>query len=270
MKNWKSLLLAIASLAGCRANAAILTAVPMQGGMVMPMVSYHSADGRIHVTMPLEMPQLTPLLVSDPGDSFDPEDPWFETLDPSRQGQSFSRRYGFVMDTMTDPLPANTQIWIRKTTGPAELKLFRYKGSTPKVFEPIFGTAGVTNALYWNGMMFHPVASAPPGTNGFTATFEVFLRDTTTGREIPNSSCSPLQFNWTNLSDGRPSLRLVPGCVVAWPAETATNWVLECAAAPNTALWTRVTNAPVLLDNELCVTVDGGSSHQFFRMRFAP
>ena len=107
MKNWNSLLLAVVALGSAPAvRAAILTAVPMQGGMVMPMVSYHAADGRLHVMMPPETPQLTPLLVSHPGDGFDPADPWFDALDPGRQGQSFSRRYGFVMDTVTDPLPA--------------------------------------------------------------------------------------------------------------------------------------------------------------------
>lgn len=67
-------------------NAAILTAVPMQGGMVMPMVSYHADDGRIHVMMPTQIPQLTPLLVSNPADGFDPADPWFDVLDPADGG----------------------------------------------------------------------------------------------------------------------------------------------------------------------------------------
>ena len=35
-------------------RAATLTAVPMQGGMVMPMVSYHATDGMIHVMMPAD------------------------------------------------------------------------------------------------------------------------------------------------------------------------------------------------------------------------
>ncbi len=33
-------------------QAATLTAVPMQGTMVMPMVAYHADDARLHVTMP--------------------------------------------------------------------------------------------------------------------------------------------------------------------------------------------------------------------------
>ena len=93
-------------------HGATQTTVPMQGGMAMPMVSYHSNDGMIHVMMPMEVPQLKPLLASNPGDSFDPADPWFSALDPSAQGASFSRRYGFVIDSMngSDPLPAGFEI----------------------------------------------------------------------------------------------------------------------------------------------------------------
>jgi hypothetical protein len=251
-------------------SAAVLTQVPMQGSMVMPEVSYSAGDGMIHVMMPGTVPQLTPLLVSNPSDSFDPADPWFNALDPSAQGASFSRRYGFVMDTMSDPLPANTQMWIRKLSGPADLKIYRYASSEPKALEPIFGTEGTTNALYWNGYMFHPVVAAPPGTNGLTAMFEVYLVDTTTGQPVANSSSGPLTFNWTNVSDGRPALNLAQKIVVAWPAATLTNWVLEAAATVNAATWNAVTNTPVTVDGQPSVVLDRNADQQYFRMRFVP
>ncbi len=97
-------------------------------------------------------------------------------------------------------------MWIRKLSSPANLNLYRHSTSVPKAFEPIFGTAGVTNARYWNGMMFHPTVAAPPGTNSYAATFEVYLLGTTTGQEVPNSSSGPLVFNWTNVPDGRPAV----------------------------------------------------------------
>jgi len=242
----------------------------MQGGMAMPMVAYHADDGRMHVMMPADIPQLTPLLVSNSGDSFDPAAPWFDALDPSRQGASFSRRYGFVMDAMSDPLPAGTQMWIRKLSGPVDLKIYRYSTSVPKAFAPIFGTRGVTNALYWNGMMFHPAIAAPPGTNSYTATFEVYLLDTTTGQDVPNSSSGPLVFNWTNASDGRPALSLASKIVVAWPAVTTTNWVLESASAVNATTWVTVTNTPVAVEGQPSVLLDPTATQQFFRMRFVP
>lgn len=251
-------------------HATILTGVPMQGGMAMPMVSYNSADGRMHVMMPMEIPQLTPLLVSHSGDSFDPTDPWFDTLDPSREGASFSRRYGFVMDAGSDPLPAGTQMWLRKLSGAADLKFYRYSASAPKALDPIFGTDGVTNARYWNGMMFHPVVTAPPGTNDYTATFEVYLIDTATGQEVANSSSGPLVFDWTNLPDGRPVLSLSLGMVVTWPSITTTNWVLESAGAVNATTWTTVTNAPVTVAGQSSVIVEGSATQQYFRMRYVP
>lgn len=251
-------------------QAAVLTAVPMQGGMVMPMVSYHAGDGRLHVMMPTEIPQLTPLLISHPGDSFDPADPWFDTLDPSRQGASFSRRYGFVMDPMSDLLPPGTQMWIRKLSGPPELGFHRYSASAPKAFEPIFGTGGVTNALYWNGMMFHPVVAAPPGTNSYTAVFELYLLNTVSGAEIANSSSGPLGLEWTNVPDGRPALSLAPGIIVAWPASTPTNWVLESASAVNASQWTLVTNTPVILDGQPRVVLEPSGAARYLRMRYVP
>lgn len=250
-------------------GAAVLTSVPMQGGMVMPMVSYSAADGMVHVMMPSTVPQLTPLMMSNPGDSFDPDDPWFGALDPSTQGKAFSRRYGFVMDANTDLLPAQTQIWVRKLSSSPELMAYRYQETMPKAFQPIFGTEGTTNALYWNGMMFHPVFAAAPGTNAFTATFEAYLLDTTTGLEVPGSSSGPVVFNWTDVPDGRPSLNTGSRVVVFWPT-SATNWTLEGTVSLGGGLWTLVTNTPTALEGQAAVVLDPRETRQFFRMRLAP
>jgi hypothetical protein len=267
----KCLLFAVVlSAAGVQSIFAVmLTQVPMQGSMAMPMVSYSAASGAISVMMPADVPQLTPLLVSNPGDSFDPAAPWFDALDPSVRGASFSRRYGFDMDAMSDPLPANTQMWIRKLAGPADLKIYNYL-SSPPTFIPVFGTDNTTNAVYWSGLMWHPVAAAPPGTNSYTATFEMYLVDTTTGQEVAGSSSGPLVFNWTNVSDGRPMLSLAKKIVVAWPSATTTNWVLESAAAVDATAWTSVTNTPVDVDGQPCVILDQTAAQQFFRMRYLP
>ena len=249
-------------------RAATLTSVPMPGGMVMPMVSYHASDNTIHVMMPSVVPQLTPLMMSNPGDGFDPADPWFGALDPSAQGLAFSRRYGFVMDSETDLLPAGMQIWLRKLSGSAGLSVYRYQETAPKALEPIFGTDGVTNALYWNGNMFHPVFAAAPGTNGFAATFEAYLLDTSTGQEVPGSSSGPLLFTWTDVPDGRPSLSIGSRVVVFWPT-SATNWLLEGTEAVGGGVWTAVTNPPVALEGQAAVVLDPGDTRKVFRMRLA-
>jgi len=273
MQSQKNLLCALAAVAVTggvsSALADTLNAVPMQGGMVMPMVSYHTDTGRLHVMMPLEVPQLTPLLVSHPGDAFDPADPWFDALDPSRRGLSFSRRYGFVMDTITDPLPANTTIWIRKIAGPPTLGFYRYSGSDPKAWQPIFGTDGTPDSLPWNGMMFHPGITAPPGIDPLTATFELFLAATDSGQELPESSSGPLTFNWTNVSDGRPTLDIALKLVIAWPA-SVTDYLLESADTPTASIWSSVTNNPVLLDGQSAVVLEPDAATKFFRLRETP
>ena len=251
------------------ACAATLTGVPMQGMMAMPMIAYLGEPGHLQVQMPADTPQLMPLLVSNPGDQFASEDPWYDFLDPSRAGLSFSRRYGFVMDTMTEPLPDNTAIWLRKLAGSPELGFYRYSGSAPKAWEPIFGTSGTTNALYWNGDMFHPGVTAPPGTNLLTATFEAILVDTATGQEISGSGSGPVVFNWTNVSDGRPALTIGARVVVVWPAAT-TGYVLESADSAASAGWATVTNTPLMLNGQPTVILEASAARQFFRLRRAP
>lgn len=249
--------------------AATLTSVPMQGGMVMPMVAYHAEHGQLHIMMDPNVPALTPLLASHPADSFAASAPWFDALDPARQGQAFSRRYGFVMDAVTDPVPENTQIWIRKLSGPPELGVFRY-AATPETWQPIFGTSGTTNALHWNGMMFHPCFTAPPGTNGYSATFQAYLLDTTTGLEVPNSASAVVTFNWTSVPDGRPTLGLGQRIVVFYPVTTTTNWSLEGTDALSGGTWSAVTNAPVNLEGQAAVVLEPGEARKFFRMKHTP
>ena len=252
------------------AQAATLTSVPMQGGMVMPMLAYHADHGHLHVTMPTEVPALTPLLVSNPADNFDPADPWYDALDPSREGRAFSRRYGFVMDTMTDPLPQGTGIVIRKLSGSPEIGLYRaHAMSLPHLWQPLFGTAGTTNTFAWSGSMFHPCVTAPPGTNAYSATFDAFLINTNTGVTIPGSGSDPFVLNWTSLPDGRPTVNIAARMVIAWPADAAS-WSLESADSLPSANWTPVTNSPVMVDGKPCVIIDGSGGNKFFRMRRLP
>ncbi len=250
-------------------QGAVLTSVPMQGSMVMPMVSYSATSGKVQVMVDPTIPQLIPLLASNPGDSFDPADPWFDALNPSRQGLAFSRRYGFVMNTASDPLPEGTGIWIRKLSGSPEVGLYRYRSTDPKAWEPIFGTAGSANALYWNGMMFHPAATAPAGTNTYAATFDACLANLATGEVVAGSASQPFTFGWTAVPDGRPALSISHRILVAWPAGTA-NGSLECADSPSAANWTPLTNAPVVLDGQPTVVLEGAATQKFFRLKITP
>jgi hypothetical protein len=257
------------SLAPVAAVAATLTTVPMQGSMIMPMLCYHASDGTLTIQVDPTVPQLIPLLVSNPGDCFDPASPWHDALDPSRQGLAFSRRYGFVMDIASDLLPAGTAIWIRKLSSSDGLGAYRYRSSALGTWEPIFGTAGATNALQWDGTMFHPAFAALPGTNAYTATFEAFLLDIGTGVPVPGANTGPFTFNWTAVPDGRPTLDIARKIVIGWSV-SSTNYVVETADTLPSSTWTPVTNTPVLLEGRMAVVLEAGAMSKFYRMRLAP
>ncbi len=271
-KTFRVVLIGAALLLGGHESSfgAVLTNVPMQGTMVMPEITYSEADGALHVKVDPTIPQLTPLLVSNPNDGFNPSDPWFAALDPSRQGLSFSKRYGFVMGPTTDPMPADAAIWIRKLSGSPGLGFYRaHAMSLPYKWEPIFGTEGTTNALYWSATMFHPCVTAPPGTNGFSAQFEAYLVNTVTGEEVADSGTGPFELNWTNVSDGRPQLAIGNKIVIAWPESTG-NWVLEAADNEAANNWTGVTNSPAMVDGKPTVIMEAGEGRKIFRMRKLP
>jgi hypothetical protein len=236
--------------------------------MIMPMIKYDAAEGRLRVTVDPAIPQLIPLLASNPLDQFDPADPWFSSLDPRAEGLAFSRRYGFVMDTTSDPLPSETAIWIRKLSGSPQLEIYRYRSSVPTVWEPIFGTAGSSNALQWDGMMFHPCVAATAGTNVHAAAFEAILADSLSGIEIPGTGTGPFELNWTTVPDGRPSLQI--GYKVAISCRVDSGWVLEASDALPAATWVTVTNSPVMIDGQSTVVLESSQGRKFYRMRRLP
>ncbi len=119
--------------------------------------------------------------------------------------------------------------------------------------------------------MWHVGVAAPPGTNTYAATFEVYVFNTDTGIEVPGSSSGPFVLNWTDVPDGRPQLDITvpaPGQIrLAWPA-TATNWALVSAPTPTTSSWSDVTNQPVVLDGQRTVTLQAPGVGMLFRMRY--
>ena len=166
----------------------------MQGGMLMPEVFYHADTDSVTVDLSHHRNRAahSPAGQPSPG-QLQPGRPWFDCLDPSRQGLAFSRRYGFDIATGSNDLPLNRQLWIRKLSGSPDLGIYDYRpNSTPKRWTPIFGTAGSATRPPWSGNMWHVGVTAPPGTNTYTATFEVYVVNTDTGLEVPGSSLRTL------------------------------------------------------------------------------
>ena len=254
-------------------QATILTAIPRQGGMLMPEVYYHADTDSVTVDLSAIgiIAQLTPLLVSNPQDRFDPADPWFEYLDPCRQGLAFSRRYGFDIAAMSDLLLANRALWIRKLSSSDGLSFYDYNDFvTPKTWAPVFATAGTSNAVHWSGLMWHFGVTAPPGANSYSAAFEIYVLDTITGLEVADSSTGPFALEWTDVPDGRPELTIartgVNQVTVSWPAATA-NWTLITSETLLATNWRVCTNTPVTLDGQSAVTLRPDGASQFFRLQ---
>jgi hypothetical protein len=274
------------------APATVLQLVPRQGGMLMPEVSYHADTDSVTVDLsglydqynnPI-IAQLTPLLVSHPSDRFDPEDPWYAFLDPSQQGRAFSRRYGFDMDpTMIGYVPENRALWIRNLGSSPELSFYDYMdemynpAGTGPTWNPILGTAGTSNAVYWNQGMWHLGVTAPPAppgtTNQYSATVEIFVVNTDTGAEIPNSSTGPFLLRWTAVPDGRPELAIrltsTNTVLVTWPA-SAVNWSLVSATNLTTATWSPNAAPVTINNNQASVVISNAAPQQFFRLQHLP
>jgi hypothetical protein len=257
-------------------RAGVLETVPRQGGMLMPEVYYHADTDTVTVDLSGVTSggnQLTPLLISNPRDSFDPASAWFDCLDPSRQGRAFSRRYGWDMDRWSDLLPANRALWIRNLGSSPELEFYDYNDYvSPLTWKPIWGTAGTSNATVWNRIMWHFGATVPPGSNVYSATFEVYVVDTTTGQEVPGSGSGPLPLTWTSVPDGRPVLTITnspPGAVtISWPA-SATNWSMFWTTNLLSTNWLAATNSVVALGSYSTVIFSNTLPRQFYRLQYS-
>jgi len=261
-------------------HAAVLNLVPRQGSMLMPEVYYHADTDSVTVDLSAigVVAQLTPLMVSNPNDSFASNAPWFDYLDSTRQGLAFSRRYGFDMDVMTDYLPENRALWIRNLGSSPELSFFDYNDFVGTLtWNPILATQGTSNAVFWNEIMWHIGVAAPPAlpghTNSYCATNEIYVVDTDTGKEVPNSSSGPFVLRWTDISDGRPVLSVSLGSqnsvTLSWTATTG-NWFLVSSTNCNSTNWDDVTNPVEQFNDQSTVQIKSLQPQQFFRLRRSP
>lgn len=192
-----SVLAALAVIFGGLAvsHGALLTGVPMQGGMVDVGIGY---DGtKLYWEIPTDaanIPALTPLSYSNPNDSFIQGDPWYTPL----QGQAFTRRFSFNTANNGVSLPNGYTIWLEETQSSAGISAYYYKGSGTKACTPIFGTQS-SPTLYtnWDLSMWHPIFAVPQGTTGpIYADFVAYLVDTN-GHVVAGATSDAGVFNFT-------------------------------------------------------------------------
>ncbi len=99
--------------------------------------------------------------------------------------------------------------------------------------------------------------------------YTIFIGGNDIANKTSNTALSPYGISATLAVTPNPVPTIAPKVFVAAPAGTATNWVLESAAALNGAIWTAVTNPPVVVDGRTGVLLDP-FTQQFFRLRFLP
>jgi hypothetical protein len=259
----------LAFLSAATSPAAVLTTVPMGGGMVHVNLLYNATDHRLEAAVEPVIPRLAPLDVTNPADSFVPADPWFGLLDPSQGGLAFNRQYGIVQAPGSDPVPADKGIWVRWLSCTPGLCFYRYRSTDPKAFEPIFGTAGATNVFPWSLSMFHPAVVAPPKDGTHTATFEAFVVNLPTGLPDPGFASAQFTLNWTIVPSARPTLALGNDHVLRWAA-SATNYVLEASDSTGAGTWWNVEATPVISGNFYELPIEPTGTGQFYRLRRVP
>lgn len=195
--------MAVAAWAITTAQATVLTSVPMQGPMVHVSIKYTVSGGTTNLTTTTDpiTPVLTPLTISNPGDSFSAFDPWFGDLDPSTNGDAFNRQYGFVLDGTSDLLPTGYGIWIRQDSASPGLSAHLYRAS-PATWDPMFGTGGSSDTLQWNLGMFHPAYSAPGVPGAHSANYTAFVVD---GGGTPTGVAENFTLTWSAVGIPEPA-----------------------------------------------------------------
>lgn len=179
------------------AGGAALNAAELSGvGQMMPMIhvniEFNEFSGELGAHVDSGVPEMTPLSIASPGDSFNPADPWHTTLDPSQEGQAWTRRYGFV--STLDPAPSGQLFWVSLDAPSESLEAYYYRES-PATFDPIFGTDGASLLWQYPGSMTHPVF-ATNNVGNYSLSGLVYIGDAA-GNMDTNYDVAPFTLDFT-------------------------------------------------------------------------
>lgn len=202
-------------------HAAVLTMLPtpmMQGGMLHANIWFDGST--LHSYFDPGVPELKPLAVWSPGDTFDPASPWFSRLDPSTGAGAFNSQYGLLIDgSLTDPLPLGSKILVSIVDATPALGIFRWRNTEPQIFDPILGTEGAPISWDWgalNHAMFHPMFVAGPGAGeNPAATLRFELVDESTGAPLTQYGDTQAVFQFQMIPEPSAALLALAGALVA-------------------------------------------------------
>jgi hypothetical protein len=104
----------------------------------------------------------------------------------------------------------------------------------------------------------------PPGD------YTIFIGGNDIANKTSDTALSPYGISATFSVTPAPAISIAQKVFVAWPAGTATNWVLQSASALNPDDWSIATNTPVNVDGQPGVLLDSSAARQFFRFNYVP
>jgi hypothetical protein len=115
------------------------------------------------------------LLALDPGDAFDPQQPYAVL-----NGNAYNFQYGWNAGGLFT-VPTGAAIWIELLDCTPNLKTYSGSGKTG-TYQPIFGTAGSSRLWKWSGAMVHNTyAVCQPPIGRLFADYHIYFGDATTG-----------------------------------------------------------------------------------------
>ncbi len=225
-------------------------------------------------------------------------DPTFVTFDPAQpyavlNGTAYSRVYGWYdqgttgfngdnfYDTYTNQLHGTNYVWIEKVSGSPELKTYFINedvtGDPATPYTPIFGTDGSSPKWKWDGKMDHNAYAVDlrylnTSNQMFSASYHLYIGDAT-GATNPAFGQTTATWRWKG-----PVLPVIPPVRIgttnnliqlSW-LNTVSNLALVTAPAPDTTLWSVVTNATILTNGQTQIELPAPAGRQFFRLQLLP
>jgi hypothetical protein len=110
-------------------------------------------------------------------------------------GRMYNAQYGWMVEGFWAP-PAGSVLWIEQLS--ATPGLLSYSGGTMMnqgSFAPIFGTAGSSSRIQWNGAMLHNWYAAT-SAGDYSATYRIYFGDAQ-GNATDGFQAGEVTLNWT-------------------------------------------------------------------------
>ena len=188
-----------------------LASAAYAGGMQMPQMGGPMRHVAVHLHEGTKLeghvdPTVATPLLQNYGEMYMPP---ANVLD----GRYYNAQYGWMVEGLWSP-PAGSVLWIEQTSATAGLSAYlggMMSNMEMHTFEPIFGTAGSSPRIQWNGMMLHNWYAAD-ATGTYSASYRLYFGDTL-GTPTPGYTPAEVTLEWIAVPE--PSGAALLGIVAA-------------------------------------------------------